>query len=139
MSATKMYRDQHNDMLGVASEITDRLDAGKLSADASEVRSLLSKLMGKLKIHLAMEDNALYPKLLNSADASVKSLAKKFQDEMGGIGKALDAYKHTWSNALEIQKDPNAFIQQTKELFDALAKRINRENNELYKAADQLS
>jgi len=139
MSATKMYRDQHDDMLSVASEISAQFDADKLSNDASEVRSLLSKLLGKLSIHLAMEDNTLYPKLLNNPDASVKSLAKRFQDEMGGIGKALDAYKGTWRNALEIQKDPNGFIQQTKGIFDALAKRINRENNELYKTVDQLS
>jgi len=57
---------------------------------------------------------------------------------MGGIGQAVKTYKEKWSSALEIQKEPNEFIKQTKGIFDALVKRIDKENNELYKTANEL-
>ena len=138
MSKTKSFRDQHDDLLKIVSEISAHLNVDELSNDASEVRSLLSKLLGKLNVHLSMEDKALYPKLLEHSDERVKSMAKRFIDEMGGIGKAVKAYKDKWPSALQIQKDPSDFIEQTKGIFDALAKRIEKENNELYKAVDEL-
>ncbi len=46
------------------SEISTHSNVDALSNDASEVRSLLSKLLGKLNVHLSMEDKTLYPKLL---------------------------------------------------------------------------
>ncbi len=138
MSKTKSFRDQHNDLLKIASEISAHLNVDELSNDASEVRSLLSKLLGKLSVHLSMEDKVLYPKLLRHSDERVKSMAKRFIDEMGSIGQAVKAYKKKWPSALQIQKDPSDFIEQTKGIFDALVKRIERENNELYKVVDEL-
>ncbi len=138
MSETTRFRDQHDDLLKIASEISAHLNVDELSKDASEVRSLLSKLLGKLSNHLAMEDKVLYPKLLGHSDERVKSLANRFIDEMGGIGKAVNAYKSKWPSPLHIQKDPSDFIEQTKGIFDALAKRIEKENNELYKTVDEL-
>ncbi len=138
MSKTKSFRDQHNDLLKIASEISAHLNVDELSNDASEVRSLLSKLLGKLSVHLSMEDKVLYPKLLGHSDERVKSMAKIFIDEMGSFGEAVKAYKKKWLSALQIQKDPSDFIEQTKGIFDALVKRIERENNELYKVVDEL-
>ncbi len=138
MSKTKSFRDQHDDLLKIASEISAHLNVDELTKDASEVRSLLSKLLGKLGVHLSMEDKTLYPKLLEHSDERVKSMAKRFIDEMGGIGEAVKAYKGKWSSPVQIQKDPSDFIEQTKGIFDALVKRIEKENNELYKTVDEL-
>ncbi|MCP4297723.1 MAG: hypothetical protein GY786_19155, partial [Proteobacteria bacterium] len=80
MGATKRFRDQHNDLLLIASEISLHLKAEYLSRDASETRLLVSKLLGKLSIHLAMEDKALYPQMLEHSDDRVRSMARKFMD-----------------------------------------------------------
>jgi len=138
MSATARFREQHDEMLQVASEISAHLNVSELSNDANEVRGLLSKLLGKLGVHLAIEDKSLYPKLFEHSDERVKSMAKKFNDEMGGIAEAVTAYKNQWPNSMAIQQDPGTFITQTKGVFDALAKRIDRENNELYRTVDAL-
>ena len=138
MSKTKGFRAQHDDLLKVVTEISTHLNVNELSNDATEVRRLLSLLFGKLNVHLSMEDNALYPKLLEHSDERVKSMAKRYMDEMGGVGKAVNAYKDKWSTASLIQKNPSGFIEQTKGIFDALAKRITKENNELYKPVDEL-
>jgi len=138
MARTDSYRRQHDELVEIVTEISGKLDSLRLSKDATEVRTLLSKLMGILKIHLAMEDKSLYPQLLKSPDPVARKLAQKFIDEMGAIGTVVEKYVATWPNALSIQKDANGFIIETRKLFDALGKRIIRENNELYKFVDQL-
>ncbi len=137
MSRTDSYRRQHDELLEVVTEISGKLDALQLAKDASEVRALLSKLMGKLKIHLAMEDKSLYPQLLKSQDPAAKKLAQHFIDEMGSIGLVVDKYAANWPNPASIQKDAPGFVSETRKLFEALGKRIVKENNELYKFVDQ--
>ncbi len=138
MSYTKRFREQHADMLKITTEITPHLYVEELKNDASKVRLLLSKLLGKLAIHLAMEDQSLYPQMLVHTDEQVKEMARKFMDEMGGLGEAVNAYRNKWPSDLPIQEEPAEFIAQTNEIFIALANRIERENRELYKMVDEL-
>lgn len=138
MSATTRYREQHDGLLVLATEISECLNVSELAEDASKARSLLSQLLGKLSVHLAMEDKSLYPSLLEQGDDEIKKMAQSFMDEMGGIGEAVEAYAKTWSSATAIQNNPQDFVTQTKGIFNALGNRINKENNELYKAFDEL-
>lgn len=139
MNPTDSFRQQHTDLLSIAGEIHKRLNVETLKKDASEVRSLLSKLAGKLSVHLAMEDNSLYPNLLKHQDASVRVIANGFIKEMGGIKDVLGGYTKKWATSTSIQNDAAAFIKDTKDLFTALAKRIEKENNDLYSLVDRLS
>lgn len=136
MRKTDTLRRQHKDLLEIAAEISSHLNSDKLSKDANEVRSLLSQLFGKLNVHLTLEDQVLYPQLINHSDEKIKETAKRFVDQMGGIADALKDYKNKWSNAIKIQKAADDFINDTKGIFDALAKRIEKENNELYVLLD---
>ncbi len=138
MIETENFRRQHKEILGMASEISMRLEIDELSRSATEVRSLLSKLLGTLNAHLVMEDKALYPQLLNHADDEVKEIAKRFIEEMGGIAKAVEDYSNKWSSGLKIQKAPGTFAEETKRLFDSLSQRIEKENNELYPLIDNI-
>jgi hypothetical protein len=137
MNRTDRYRNAHAELVKMVSEISGHLDASKLQKDAVHVRSLLSAFFGHLRHHLGMEDKALYPELINSKDPNVKSLAQKFQTEMGGIKDVVETYAKKWTTAAIIQANPSVFVQETKSLFDALGKRIEKENNELYAAVDK--
>lgn len=138
MGRTTKFREQHDEMLSITSEIKKHLNIKQLSNDANEVRSLLSRLLGKLSVHLAMEDKSLYPSLFEHSDERVKSMAKRYSDEMGGIAGTVNTYKNQWLSSSKIQDNPSEFINQTKGLFGALAKRIERENAELYKMVDEM-
>ena len=135
MGYTDKFRTQHDEILRAAGEITDHL---KGQADPAAVRKLLSALAGKVNFHLAMEDQALYPRLLESAEASVKTRAGKFKDEMGGLGKVFTDYNNKWQVSA-IRADVAGFTNETRKVFGALAKRIERENNELYPLADKVA
>jgi hemerythrin-like domain-containing protein len=138
MIATKRYVEQHDELLDLANDIIIRLNFKALAEDATEVRSLLSKFLGRLTVHLAMEDRSLYPSLLEQEDESVKAMARRFVNEMGGIAEAVDEYAAMWASAVAIQDNPKVFIAHTNNIINALARRIDKENNELYKAYNDL-
>jgi len=132
LSSVDNFKRQHDDLVKVANEISGLLNPVQLSKDAVQVRTLLSTLAGKLKIHLAMEDKALYPKLLAHHDEVVRRTATQFMDEMGGISEAFTSYLNKWPTASVIQSNASTFVRETKEIFSALSMRIQKENNKLY-------
>jgi hemerythrin-like domain-containing protein len=138
MSVTAKYREHHHELLSLAGQISPLLDAGRLAADAGAVRQHLNNLAAKLKIHLAMEDSALYPRLLKHADGSVRSKTQAFMDEMGGIKRAFEAYLDNWSTAQAIQARSQAFIEDTQGLLKILGQRIKKEDDDLYAMVDRL-
>ena len=138
MNATRRFREQHDNLLKIVSQISTKLDAEELAKDVKEVNQLLFNMLGKLSVHLAAEDNALYPRLLNHSDEKVSSMAKRFIEEMGGIGKVVNSYRDKWLSHADIRRDPISFIEETKALFSALGERIEKENNELYRVLDEL-
>jgi len=136
MAYTQKFRDQHTDLLGKAAEIGRNLNEDTLKKDASLVRDLLSGLLGKLKIHLAVEDKALYPQLKACGNQEVAAVATQYQKEMGGIGEFVATYSKNWPSRIAISDNPQAFIKETNQLIAALAERIEKENNHLYNLAD---
>lgn len=138
MSFTETFRRQHNELLQLVKEISNQLSLETLQKDAKEVRSLLSNLSGKISIHLAVEDNSLYPRLLEHESPEIRALAKKYIDEMGNIKEVFSAYSKKWYSTTDIQNNPAEFIKETKNIFEALGKRIDKENNELYDLVDKL-
>lgn len=133
MGYTDKFRVQHDDILRVAGEITEML---KGKADPAAVRRALSGLVGKVNFHLAMEDEALYPRLVQAKDPVVQQRAGKFQKEMGGLGRVFTEYHGKWQLAA-IRADLPGFAEDTRKVFGALTKRIERENAELYPLADK--
>lgn len=139
MSRTDNFRRQHDEILNVAKEISLSLTPDKLNDQVNEVRKLLSSLTGKINVHLSMEDNALYPRMIQGNDANIKLTAQKFMTEMGEIKTVFTDYSKKWFSATSIKNSPMEFIKETKAIFAALEKRIQRENKELYPLVDKLN
>ena len=59
-------------------------------------------------------------------------------DEMGDLALAFDAHMKTWASNTAVSNAAAAFTEQTKGIFNALSKRIHRENTQLYPVADAL-
>jgi hemerythrin-like domain-containing protein len=139
MARTDALRQQHNEMLAIATRIASLLKPDELSVEqtANAVRSDLSALAGKLMIHLAVEDKNLYPALSTSPDITAQGMAKKFQEEMGGLAQAFKDYTSSFPTGKAISSDPNSFITRTNAVFTALKQRIEREERDLYPLADK--
>jgi len=138
MGKTDNFRRQHKEILSVAKTISDNLDEKKLAQDSGYVRSLLSDLTGKVKVHLKMEDDGIYPILIDSNNDEVKTTAQQFSDEMGGLSQAYVDFVEKWPTPLSIQQKPAEFISEITGIFNALSARIEKEDNILYEIFDKV-
>ena len=137
MPSTSNYRQQHRELLEVVGEIQKILDHDKLTNGAADqARSLLATLSGKLSVRLAMEDRNLYPAMQGAADTTVSSAAAKFSSEMGSLAGAFKEYTRPWPTGNAIAKDAGAFVDETKQVFTALGKRVEQEESVLYPLAE---
>ena len=135
MSFTDRYRAQHADLASLAQQLARMVDGLKSDADCDQVRAELNKLAGKLSVHLAMEDDALYPRLKQHEDAELRQAAERFDREMGGVAGAFKAYNQRWDGRA-IKADVQSFAADTKKVMTVLMNRIQQENTGLYALAD---
>ncbi len=137
MADTDLFREQHKRILKVADRLRARLEPHFLAGDAMETRLVVSELAGLLNVHLAMEDDSLYPSLRAHQDEVIRELAARYAEEMGGFSESFGEYVKKWTYSHLIQQDPQTFITETNEIMRALADRIAREDRELYPLVDQ--
>lgn len=135
---TDRYRKHHEELFKVMGEIQKHLSPEKVLHESHEIRKQLTILAGIVRIHLAFEDQALYPALLNSDNTAVSSMAKKFMDEMSSIHAAFEAYLEKFYSSKAIRDNADSFISETKDLFKVLGARIERENTDFYPLIDKL-
>ena len=120
MAITDNLKLQHTDLLSIAAQMSELMTPEKLSNDAIEIRKLLSKLSGKLEVHLAMEDKVLYPRLIKHSDDNIRSVAQQFIDQMGGISSTFQQYKSKWYDIKAISQNATGFISETNGIFEVL-------------------
>jgi len=138
MARTDNFKKQHAEILYIARDINQLLGPVIEDEHAAYIRRQLSKMHGMVGLHLAMEDNSLYPSMLRSADPSARDLAQRYAAEMGDLAAAFEAYMRQWHSAAVISAGAAAFTEHSKGIFNALSKRIHRENTQLYPVADAL-
>lgn len=138
MGRTDAYRRQHDEVMALAEQLVALLRPEALARDAGPARAKLSALAAKLKVHLVMEDERLYPAAMRASDEDLASTAKRYQVEMGGIASAFDAYLTKWATAALIQSDPQGFVVDSCDILAALSERVERENTELYPRMEQV-
>jgi DUF438 domain-containing protein len=137
MARTDNFRKQHDDILKIAGELGKQLVADRLQQDAGLTVSLLARLASKLKDHLDLQHKQLYPELIEKGNEQVRNTARQFDQEMGTFATTFyQAYMKKWCHKAVIEQAPEAFIDATQTLFDALTTRINRENKILYPLLD---
>lgn len=84
-----------------------------------------------LKQRLHHADSILYPRLLQSGNAQVRSIAGRLLSESGELTERFDAYVARWTGA-RIAADWPGFRFATTELLGMLDRRIAAEEYELY-------
>lgn len=133
------FKDQHKEVGALVASIEAQMAKGAASMDADKVQHELSSLVGKLKIHLAMEDKSVYPRAEASANAELKACAGKMKQEISGLAGALLSYNDKWVVAAKIKEAPQAFIDDTKGVFAALKKRVQMEETQFYPLVEKFA
>lgn len=136
--ATERFRRQHAELVELAGALSAilRNDWGALRAD--EAQMVLSRIAGKLRIHSAMENDALYPRLLRHDDAEVRHVARRFVGEFSSAYRAFLELRSRWVTADTIAERPDVFRAEAESAITVLSERIAHENAELYPMVDAL-
>jgi hypothetical protein len=114
MATTASFIRQHDEILAIAAEISSLLQPEQRAKDANQVRSKLSRLAGNVTMHLTVEDQLLYPNLLNHEDDKVRALTAQYVLEMGKIAADFKEYLNKWFTPRLIQEKPNEFVKEKK-------------------------
>lgn len=140
MARSDNFRKTHEDIKGLVGQISQRLNPAQLRNDnnlSREVSRLLANLTGTLTFHFTMEDKLLYPYMLGVSDKSVAETAQRYMAEIGGLAKVYEQFNKKWSSREAIRTNAEQFCSETRDLFDAMGKRVEREESELYPLYDK--
>lgn len=138
MARTEMMRTQHSEIADLIGQIEAKMSADVLVNEGDGVRTLLSQLSGKVSVHLAMEDKALYPVMIDSGNDEACKMAESFMAEMGSLGGVFKEFVAKWPIGQVIKDDPTSFISEAQTVFKALKDRVQREESQLYPLADTI-
>lgn len=129
---TKNLLRQHEEILDLVAKIGVYQNPVEVKENAMKISNLLSQLAGKLKMHLMVEDQFVYPKLASHSDTRIQTTSQNFANEMGDLGKTFADYKTRYLGASKIADNTTLFINDTKNIFAALTKRMTNETHLLY-------
>lgn len=125
---------QHQAIIRLASDLVGLVGKLRTREDATEARTLLERLDRVLGAHLELEDRSVMPLLSDSDDPATRALALDCVEEMGGIAQVWAGHLALWT-VEAIQRAPARFASATHNLMGAVARRVEREERELYPLA----
>ncbi len=128
----KKFYDDHAEVNLIVKRIDGVLNSAVPTTQVEHLIETVQELFGRYSIHLALEDAALYPRLVEHSDAAIRETALRFQTEMGGIKAQFDAYKRKWPGKTSAKQNPQEFVAETRKIIAALKDRISREDGTLY-------
>lgn len=127
------YRSSHAELRQMIDDLQSILTPEhiKIRPNAKTAHELLCDLGEKVKHHLAEEDRSIYPSLLIHDDPKVKSVALGFISGEKPLRKVFDDYYKKWLKNCDFNFSGD-FLDETREVFDMLAQRIDREEHVLF-------
>ena len=125
------FKQQHVDILeGIAS--LRKLALNGVARNAAEIAQGIVAMSATIKLHLAVEDRALYPAVARSADAELARKGREFQEEMDAIAAAYEGFAKRWNNARNLELDERGFRDDANTVLRRVHERMQRENRDLY-------
>lgn len=128
----KSYLEQHETVLSEITSIKALMNSNNFDKDTRAIALHISTLAGRIKVHLSLEDKYLYPSLQEHGSEKVVKIAEEYQKEMGDLANRFTTYKNTYNTGSKILQNLSTFEFDTKGIFQAIEKRIEREEKELY-------
>lgn len=127
-----ILKKQHVEVLEIIKSIENLIWRGDFEETAKDIAYKINNLAGKLKMHLASEDNFLYPNLMNNNNENIKHTAQTFNNEMGNLTDTFATFVKKYNIPSKILQNKDNFPMESKKMFTLIRDRINKENRELY-------
>ena len=125
------FKHQHADIMSNISALRRLAQAG-VAQNAADIARLIVSMSSTIKLHLAVEDQALYPALQRGDDAELARLGQRFQVEMGPIAAAFDQFARRWNTAQRLREDEAAFRAAANDVLRRVHERMRHEDRDFY-------
>lgn len=131
------FKQQHVDIIKCISDLRELSRSG-VGDNAEKISQLIISMSSMIRLHLAVEDNALYPALKTSSNSSLARMGERFQDEMGSIASAYLSFARRWNTAANLRQNPDEFRADANNVLKLLFDRMRQEDTEFYPAIEAL-
>lgn len=131
------FKQQHVDIIECIAALRRASKAG-VSENASEIARLIVAMSSIIKLHLAVEDQVLYPALSSGNNTVLARMGQKFQNEMGAIASAYMGFAARWNQAGKVAQDPEGFRSDANSILKTVHARMQQENTVFYPAIEAL-
>lgn len=125
------YKHQHVSILGSIQRLRELAHAG-IQEHAEAIAHGIVSMSSIIKLHLAVEDRALYPVLQNSSNTDLARLGQRYQHEMGAIAQEYEKFSRRWNQPWSLRQDPEAFRKDANHVLRMVHERIQKENCDFY-------
>jgi len=129
------FKDQHVAILGCIADLRQASQAG-IAKNAAEISRLIISMSSIVKLHLAVEDQMLYPALRSGNNAALAAMGKTFQNEMTSIASAYVTFAGRWNQAEKVARDPEGFRSDANSVLKVVYARMQKEDTVFYPAIE---
>ncbi|OJX34740.1 MAG: hemerythrin [Burkholderiales bacterium 68-12] len=131
------FKHQHVSILGSIAALRSLAHAG-VAHNAAEIARLIVAMSSTIKLHLAVEDQALYPALQRGDNPELARMGQQYQRDMGPIAQAYEAFARRWNLAESLRRDEQGFRDDANRVLRLVHERMQRENHEFYPRIEAL-
>ena len=125
------FKHQHADIMSNISALRRLAQAG-VAQNAADIARLIVSMSSTIKLHLAVEDQVLYPALQRGDNAELARMGRQYQSEMTSIASAYDAFARRWNTAEGVRRDAQGFRNEANVVLRRVFERMQREDREFY-------
>ena len=125
------FKHQHLDIMSNITALRQLAQAG-VAQNAANIASLIVSMSSTIKLHLAVEDQALYPALQRGNHPELTLLGAQYQKDMGPIAQAYEAFARRWNRPESVGRDEQGFRDDANRVLRMVHERMQRENRDFY-------
>ena len=125
------FKNQHGDIKRRIGELRDLARAGA-AANAEAIALGIVAMSALIKLHLAVEDQVLYPALQRGGNVELARLGRQYQSEMASIASAYDAFARRWNTAENVRRNAQGFRNEANVVLRSVFERMQREDHDFY-------
>ena len=128
-----MELHEQNHKITELSNVLSYLINERSMCDTEVSCELFFRYVSMVKDHLETEERELYQLLLMDSDNDVRNTGRKFLSGSGEIKRVFGQYLKRWCKGKELRiRDHEAFINDTRDIFGLVIRRIDDEIVHLY-------
>jgi hemerythrin-like domain-containing protein len=123
---------QHSEIKEVIAAVMTLIDGSDVKESAASIPAVLDDVSGLIGSHLRLEDQEVYPILIESTALEIRQTAQQFHDNMGGLAEEFQDYLGRYKKPSDVTTNILRFRYESRRIFERIRYRMQREESDLY-------